>query len=329
MRVFLTGGSGLLGSHVAERLRARGDDVVCLQRKGSDTSHLRELGCRIVEGNVKDGVETLSSAMEGCAALVHAAALVYVGGPWPRLRAVNVDGTTNVLKAASMAAVPRAVHLSSVAVYGRQDGPVDENVTVDGALEPTELYARSKREAESAARAAVDGGRLQLLIARPAVLYGERDRLLSPRLAKALRMPVLPLMGRGHNTLPIVYAGNAADAVVRILDEGQDRAAYNIGVDHQLTQRELLEGMAHALGRNPRFVHVPEGIVREGAKLGEAVGLNLPGGGDLTLERLARLSLGENPYRTERLKQELHWQPPFSHQEGFRRTACWLQEELM
>jgi nucleoside-diphosphate-sugar epimerase len=140
-------------------------------------------------------------------------------------------------------------------------------------------------------------------------------------------MPVLPILGRGTNTLPIVYAGNAADAVLRILDKGRDGAAYNIGMDHRLTQRDLLEGMARALGRSPRFVHVPETVVREGAKLGEAVGLNLPGGGDLTLERLARLSLGENPYTTERLRGELGWEPPFTHEEGFRRTAEWLKDD--
>jgi nucleoside-diphosphate-sugar epimerase len=165
------------------------------------------------------------------------------------------------------------------------------------------------------------------MIARPAALYGERDRLLAPRLAKALRLPVIPILGTGSNALPVVYAGNAGDAVVRILDRGQDGAAYNIATDHRLTQKELIEGMARALGRTPRMVHVPAAIVREGARFGEVIGLNLPGGGDLTIERLARLSLAENPYKSERLKHELGWQPPYTHEEGFRRTAEWLKEE--
>jgi nucleoside-diphosphate-sugar epimerase len=327
MRVYLTGASGLLGSHVAAALRGRGDEVVCLQRKGSDTSFLETLGCRIVEGNVRDGVQSLSAGMVDCDALIHAAALVYVGGPWPRLRAVNVDGTTKVLKAASEAGIPRVVHLSSVAVYGRREGPVDESVDLEATLQPSDLYARSKREAESAAHAVAEGGRLQLLIVRPAALYGERDRLLAPRLAKVVRLPVIPLLGTGRNALPVVYAGNAADAVVCILDRGRAGDVYNVGMDHRLTQRELLEGMARALGRNPRFVNLPAGVVRELARLGEAIGLNLPGGGDLTVERFARLSLAENPYRTERLKHDLGWQPPFSHEEGLRRTAEWLKRE--
>jgi nucleoside-diphosphate-sugar epimerase len=327
MRVYLTGGSGLLGSHVAAALRARGDEVVCLQRKDSDTVFLRAQGCRIVEGSVRDGPQSLSAGTAGCDAVVHAAALVYVGGPWPRLRAVNVDGTTNVLKAASAAGVPRVVHVSSVAVYGRRDGPVDESVPLDTALQPSDLYARSKREAEAAARAAAESGNLQLLVVRPAVLYGERDRLLAPRLAKVVRLPIIPLLGSGRNALPVVYAGNAADAVLRILDQGRAGEAYNIGMDHRLTQRELLEGMARALGRNPSFVSLPAGVVKELARLGEAIGLNLPGGGDLTVERFARLSLAENPYRTDKLKHDLGWQPPVTHEEGLSRTAAWLEEE--
>jgi 2-alkyl-3-oxoalkanoate reductase len=343
MRVYLTGGSGLLGSHLAERLRARGDEVLCLQRKGSDTSFLEAIGCGIVAGDVRDGAEALHGRMQGCDALVHAAALVYVGGPWPRLRAVNVEGTSHVLRAAAAASVPHAVHVSSVAVYGRSEGPVAEGASLDTPLEPSELYARSKRESESAARAVAHAEAMRLTIVRPAALYGERDRLLTPRLARLVRLPILPLVGGGHNAVPIVYAGNAAHAVELLLDAARGAAAsrspeeaagrarnervYNIGIDHRLTQRELLEGMAHALGRSPRFVTVPPAFVREGARLGEALGLNLPGAGDLTLERLARLSVGENPYTTDRLRDELAWAPPFTHAEGLARTADWIRNE--
>src|SRR5688572_9570284 len=103
MRVYLTGGSGLLGSHFAERLRARGDEVLCLQRKGSDTHFLESRGCVLVEGDIREGADSLRAGMVGCDVVVHAAALVYVGYPWPRLRAVNVEGTQQVVKAAAAA----------------------------------------------------------------------------------------------------------------------------------------------------------------------------------------------------------------------------------
>ena len=327
MRVYLTGASGLLGSHLAERLRARGDEVVCLQRPESDTSFLADLGCTIVSGNVREDPEHLREGMLGCHVLIHAAALVYVGGPWPRLRAVNVDGTSNVLKAAASAGINRVVHVSSVAVYGRRPGQVDEDAPLDAPLESAALYARSKREAETMARAAAEGGRLQLTILRPAALYGERDRLMSPRLAKLVRLPFIPLMGQGDNGLPVMYAGNAAHAIEGLIDAGLWGRTYNLATDYRLTQRGLLEGLALALGRRPRFVNFPAGLVREAAKFGQQLGLNLPGAGDLTLERAARLSLEENPYSTERLRRDLGWTPPFTHDDGLARTATWLTSE--
>jgi nucleoside-diphosphate-sugar epimerase len=325
MRVYLTGGSGLLGSHLAERLRHRGDEVVCLQRPDSDTSFLTGLGCTIAPGNVREDPERLSEGMAGCDVLVHSAALVYVGGPWPRLRAVNVEGTSNVIEAAAAAGITRVIHASSVAVYGGRTGPVDEDAPLDAPLDASALYARSKREAEIAARAAAEAGRLQLTIVRPAALYGERDRLMSPRLERLLRLPVVPILGGGENGLPVVYAGNAAHAIETIIDSAPGNSVYNVASDSRLTQRGLLEGLARALGRRPRFVNIPGGFVREAARLGESLGINIPGAGDLTLERAARLSLEENPYSTERLRRDLDWSPPFDHDAGFARTAAWLK----
>ena len=329
MRVFLTGGTGLIGSHIAERLRARGDEVVALGRESSDTRFLEERGCTVVKGDVRDTHKDLAAHMAGCEALVHAAALVYVGESWPRMRAVNVEGTTHVLRAVAAARVPAAVHLSSVVVYGRTWGPVDEDTPIDSSLRPGDLYARSKREAEAAARheAMITVGGVRLTILRLAAVYGARDRLLAPRVAALVHRPVVPVLGSGRNSIPIVYAGNVAAAVERCLGRPAEQSVriYDLGLDHPLTQEGLLRAMARALGTAPRLVHVPAGLVRGAAALGERLGLSVPGAGDLSLVRFARLALGENPYPSLRIRRELDWKPPFGHDEGIGRTAAWLR----
>jgi uncharacterized protein YbjT (DUF2867 family) len=55
MRLFVTGATGFIGAHVAERLRARGDDVVALVRSLATAGALRELGCELVQGQLTDG----------------------------------------------------------------------------------------------------------------------------------------------------------------------------------------------------------------------------------------------------------------------------------
>jgi nucleoside-diphosphate-sugar epimerase len=326
MRVFLTGGTGLVGSHVAERLRLRGDEVVALAREDSDTRFLEQIGCLLARGDVRDTPEDLARAIEGADAVVHTAALVYARESWPRVRAVNVEGTAHVLEAAARAGVRNATHVSSVAVYGPVRPPIDEDTPTDAPLAATDLYARSKREAEAAARREAEEGGIRLTILRPSAVYGERDRLFAPRVARLVRMPVVPVIGSGDNLLPVVYAGNVAAAVERCLDRpAQTRVrVFDLGLDHPITQRGLLEGMARALGLEARIVHVPAPVVRTVAELGERLGLSVPGAGDLSLSRFTRLTLENNPYPSRRIRRALEWHPPFGHDEGLTRTGAWL-----
>lgn len=328
MRVFLTGGTGLIGSHIAQRLRSRGDEVLALSREASDTRFLEEHGCTVVRGDVRDPQDELAAHMTGCDALVHAAALVYAGKSWSEVRAVNVEGTSRVLRAVVKAGVPAALHLSSVAVYGRAWGPVDEDTPTDFPLRPGDLYARSKREAEAAAIGEVTHSPdpVALTILRLGPVYGERDRLLAPSLASLVRRRVVPVVGGGRNSLPIVYAGNAAAAVSRSLDRpgGSSVRTYDLGLDHALSQEDLLIGMARALGTTPRLVHVPGVLARGAAVLGEKLGLAAPGATGLSLSRIVRVAMAENPYPSLRIRRELDWKPPFGHDEGIGRTAAWL-----
>jgi nucleoside-diphosphate-sugar epimerase len=326
MRVFLTGGTGLLGSHVAERLRGRGDEVVALARDGSDTRFLEEIGCVIARGDVRDAPDELARAIEGADAVVHTAALVYARESWPRVRAVNVEGTARVLEAAARAGVRSATHLSSVAVYGPVRGPIDEDTPIDAPLAAKDLYARSKREAESAARRECEEGGVRLTILRPSAVYGERDRLFAPRVARLVRMPVVPVIGAGANLLPVVYAGNVAAAVECCLDHPPPTPVriLDLGLDHPLSQQGLLVGLARALRLEPKIVHVPATLVRTAAELGERLGLTVPGAGDLSLSRFTRLTIENNPYPSRRIRRALDWHPPFGHDEGLTRTGAWL-----
>ena len=326
MRVFLTGGTGLLGSHLAADLREHDHEVVALHRRDADTLFLEERRCELVVGDTRDEADRLAEAMQGCTHVAHSAGLVYASGEWPKIRAVNVDGTRNVLTAAVRAGVHHAVHVSSVAVYGTVDGPVDEASSTDTDLPPGDLYARSKREGEEVARGIERKRGLPVTIVRPAAVYGERDRLMAPAIAKLLRLPLVPLFGPATNTLPVVYAGNVAVAIRLALEAGRGDTTYDIGLDHPLTQRELFELLAAGMEVSPRFVSLPAGLVRGSGRLLGRVGLETPGAKHLPLERLTRLALGENPYPSERVRQDLGWAPPHHHAEALWRTGRWVAD---
>ncbi|HEX5580839.1 MAG TPA: NAD-dependent epimerase/dehydratase family protein, partial [Gemmatimonadaceae bacterium] len=180
----VTGATGLVGSHLVERLRAGGWTVRALTRNPSAArGALAALDAEPVAGDVLDA-QSFADAARGCDAVVHAAALITARGGWDAYDATNVRGTRNAV-AAARAAGARLLHVSSVAVYGAgtRYGHGDHGTTEDlplAALPVHEWYARSKRESEALVLDAHRRGELWAAAIRPSVLYGPRDRQFVP-----------------------------------------------------------------------------------------------------------------------------------------------------
>ncbi len=325
MRVFLTGATGLVGSHVARTLLARGHDVVALVRPATNAAALPS-SVQVVRGDILDAPAELSARMRGCAALVHAAAVVYRRGLTPAdYERVNVQATDTVLRAAAAAGAQRVVHVSSVAVYSRtaHHGNVEER-WLEGELRPDRPYPASKRAGELAAWRVHEEGLIGLTTVRPAVIYGEGDHLLVPLLARIARWPVVPLPEGGRHTVPVVYAGNVATGIVEALERpaaiGQ---AYNLSDDGALTARSLVQEFAGTLGRSPRVVPVPMALVSLVFLVGDVVAPLVPGRPDPrgALQRLTQ----DNAFPSAKARRELDWTdgrllPPA---EAVARTAAW------
>lgn len=146
-----------------------------------------------------------------------------------------------------------------------------------------------------------------------------------PAVARILRLPVVPLLGLADNTLPVVYAGNVAAALVLALKAARGGETFDIGLDHPLTQRDLLERLARGVGIAPRFLSVPLRLVRVAAELLSRSRIKTPGAKHVSLSRVARLALGENPYRSVRIRRELGWDPPHQHSDALVRSGRWFE----
>src|SRR6266540_1156248 len=153
MKVLVTGATGLLGSAIARELVARGHEVSALVRPGSDLAPLAGLAVEVARGDVLDAA-SLSAALAGRDAVVHAAGLARIGSDPEATRAVNVRGTELVLGAALEAGVARAVHTSSTSVMGGTRAPalLDE-ATPGNAASLGIGYFATKLAAEHAALA--------------------------------------------------------------------------------------------------------------------------------------------------------------------------------
>lgn len=326
MTVLVTGASGLVGSHVVAALRERGERVRALVRPAS-REVVVGLGAEAVVGDATDAA-AWTRAAQGVDAIVHAAAIVGRRASWEAYLAANVEAT-RLATAAAADARARLVHVSSVAVYrGTAAYHVGAARRTEaepfGPIPERDFYGRSKRMAEAVVREAAERGTIDAVALRPDVIYGERDRLFTPRVLRTLRRPFVPQIGRGTNHLACVYAGNVAAAALAALAAPAPPAppargfrVYHVTSDGAptLTQREFFAACARALGRRYRPLPIPSPLARVVLRL--AVGRRLARAG------VAFLS-GDNPYSDERIRTEIGWRPPISAPDAIRRTVAWF-----
>lgn len=325
-RALVTGATGLVGSHIAERLLAEGWTVRALVRDTRGAEWLAALGVELVPGEIGDPA-SLARGAAGCTAVLHAAAVVAAPGDWEHYRTINVDGTRAVVDAAADAGA-RLVHISSVAVYGGaaryRSRPTDEDTPL-APLPPHAVYARSKREAEELVLAAHHGGRVWACALRPDVIYGRRDRQFVPRVARLLSHGAAPLVAGGTARLAIVHASAVADAAARALaTDAAGGRAYNVANDFDVSVRDFLRLAAQGLERRVRLVPVPLPLARSGMGAARAVTLLVRGPGMAahvggTLDFITR----DNPFTSERARHELAWAPTVQPAEGIPEAFRW------
>jgi len=316
----VTGGTGLLGSHIAEQLHKRKVPVRVLCRAGSDTGFLEHLGAEIVSGDLADR-GSLRKACGGVDFVYHAAARVGDWGPWDHFAQVSIDGTRNLLDAAAEAKVRRFLHISSISVYGYVDGEgsvFDETAPLGVNLKRWGYYSRAKVEAEKLAWSACQSGRVPLTVIRPSWLYGPRDRTTLPRLIDSIRRRKLRLIGDGGNRLNVVHASNVAQAA--ILATESERAvgqAYNCSHDGTMTQREYFSRIAAALGEHEITATVPYGVAMSAAFVLESVARLLHTSRPPLVTRYAVWLMGRRCFfECDKIKEHLGWSPAVSYEEG-------------
>jgi nucleoside-diphosphate-sugar epimerase len=320
----ITGATGLLGSHVAEALVARGERVRAVVRPSSDTAFLRSLGVELVEGDL-DRPTSLPRAVEGADVVYHCAARVGDWGPWSVFQRAIIDATGGMLVACQLAGVGRFLHVSSINVYGRPKLREGETVSEEAPLGRDlwwwDYYCRAKIEAEALV-AAYPGA---WTVVRPSWIYGSRDRNTIPRVVAALREGRARIVGDGSNRLNIVHAADVAEGAIRAASHpGAVGRAYNLSSEGAVSQRELIDATTDRLGL-PRLTRtVRFRLAFTAAFFAELVGRLAGRRRPPTLTRYAVALIGRPTcYSIERARRELGWSPRVQPLEGIRSVLDW------
>jgi 2-alkyl-3-oxoalkanoate reductase len=320
--IFLTGGTGLVGSHVAEEAVRRGHKVRALVRKSSDTSYLDGLGVEKVNGDLED-VEALRNGVAGADWVINCAAKVGDWGPLEEFRRLNVAAFRLLLDAASDAGIERFVHVSSLGVYeGRDHHGTDE--TVPTAAQALDGYTRSKVEAEALALAYVKDRALPLTIVRPGFIYGERDRTVLPKLLNSLRSRVFRYFGSGDQALNCIYVKNLVHAIFLAAESpGAVGEVFNVTDGRRVSKKEFVGRVADLAGLKPPQGKIPLWLARLLAHLLERRALR-KGSTTPPLVNKARYKfLGLNlDFSIEKARKLLGYDPPYTTEQGLQAAVA-------
>ena len=312
--VLVTGAAGFIGSHVAEELARRGARVRALVRYNSRGSAgwLDEMDALlrpridVRAGDVRDA-QSVRSAMRGCDAVLHLAALIGIPYSYEAPEAyvaVNVGGTLNVLEAARELGVARVVHTSTSEVYGTAlSVPIRE----DHPLQAQSPYAASKIAADKLAESYHRSFGLPVVTLRPFNTFGPRqsERAVVPVIAAQIVAGARDIrLGAVEPTRDMNYVANTVDAFIAALlaPESCNGAVFNAGSGHEVSIGDLAGMLAERAGTEIKIV-LDERRLRP--RLSE-------------VERLVADSTAA--------RERLGWKPRVSLEEGLDRVLAWMRE---
>ncbi len=307
MRVLVTGANGFVGSAVVPSLRACGHAVIAVTRGNSVSG---------VETRRIDGLGPATdwkTALRDVDTVVHLAARVHImrddsADPEAAFWRVNVDGTRRLAEAAAASGVRRLLFVSTTKVNGERTPP-DRPFRVTDPPAPEDAYGRSKWRAEQALAEVSDGGRLEVVVLRPPLVYGPGVGANFLALLKLCdgRWP-LPFGGL-ENRRSLSFVGNLADAIaVAIAHPDAAGATFLVSDGPALSVTDLIRRLRRALHRPARLVPLPPAVLRlAGGAVGRAAHMG----------RLLDSAVVDAGAITERLG----WRPPVGVDDGLAATV--------
>jgi ornithine--oxo-acid transaminase len=326
----ITGATGFVGGHLAQRLVQEGRQVRCLVRASSDTSLLDNLDVELAVGDLTN-THSLARATEGCRSVFHCGALVSDWATSDEIAQINLTGTRNVLKASVDASVQRFVHFSTTDIYGYPGGTAIEETHT--ATRFRNWYSETKRAAEAEVRRVESAGELDAVILRPATVYGPRSTDVIGEIARAIRGGNMLLIDGGRAIAGLCYVENLIDAaVIASRHEAAPGHAFNVTDGLDTTWKEFTDALATGLGCSQARWSLPYWMAN-------SIGFSLEHGYRF-LRRTTRLTtppllsrqavhvLGKDQdFSNRKARELLGWEPRIDYAAGLEATLAWLHAE--
>jgi len=321
MKLLVTGGTGFIGSHLAEEGRRRGAEVVVLgltdrPEEQANAELLSRLGAEVIPGSITDA-ELCRRAARGATHIFHLAVAMREGGKSDEFfEAINLDGSRHLLQAATAERVQRFVYCSTIGIYGHRAPGI---TTEDSPLSPGNIYERTKVAAERLVRDFAENCALPSVVLRPADVYGPRDQRLL-KMFKGVSRGRFPLFGGGQGRRHMVYVDDVVSAFFQACEREEALGeGLIVAGPRPCTLRELLDQVTAATGSKRYGIRLPLAPMLGLAAVVEDVSAALAIDPPIYRRRMDFFH-SDSAFDTSRARRVLGWAPQVDLEEGIRRT---------
>ncbi len=315
--VLITGAAGFLGSTIVAQAVASGLSVSATDRVGSS----KFSGVSFASADILD-LNSLSKIFKGVDCVCHVAGLAHIFSPdansGEKFRLINEIGTENVAAAAASTGVRHFVLISSVSVYGPY---TDEAYDEQRSCDPVGPYAQSKYNAELRATKIAQKSGMALTIVRLATLYGEGDPGNVGRLIETIDKGRFFWVGNGSNRKSLLYKGDAARAVMAVIQRPASGVnIFNISAP-PCTMREIVDGIGDALDKHPLPLQIPASLALLLSRRLSIVPNRHLGG----LHQTVKKWLAEDVYDARLFEEAYNFQTQTNLKDGLKREVEWYK----
>lgn len=324
--VLVVGGGGFIGSHLVERLVARGYKVIALVRKNSDIKFLKSLCVELRTGDLLEP-ESLKSSFSGIDTvfcLVNAKPSGKSQEEYIReLQSLHTNGIRNLIEACKVNKIKRLIYLSSVAAIGYRKGVSVYNELSEE--KPIDAYGRAKFGAECILRKdAADAG-IDVTILQPPGVFGERGLGALEKIIFFTEKGVVPIIGSGRNKQSLAYVGNVVNQVIFAADNPSSIGkTYIISDDRPYTVNELVSAVSGAMNSRTIRIHIPIWFVLFCVSVVNFLGKIFLKRGLINKENIIAIAT-ERIFDGSKIFRELNYTQEYDLTSGLFRTISWYK----
>jgi nucleoside-diphosphate-sugar epimerase len=309
MDVVITGGAGFLGRRIYNAVKDSGHSPHPMAMKGEDTQGLDN----VFMGDITD---SNSFEIPKCDIVIHCAGILESSHPSKELMMkVNFEGTKIVFEKSLKSGARKFIFISTVSAigpHGSKFRPLSEDMTPD----PNDIYGLSKLEAERFLEEISKNVDIKITVLRPTVLYGPGMNLNSSgmKIFTSVKKGIMPLVGKGENTLNMLYADNLVHAIILSFKSSRRYRIFHVS-EKSYTQKEIITAIEKRMGKKGHRQY-PKSLLWILTFFSELISPLLKGPPPMSWTKYHGLTSDIWTMSSDRIRTELGFKEPFSLEKG-------------